>query len=108
MDGVALSRTDAARDPYTPVASSRVGDILREQADLTVAEVTLDVVLSAGEALVGALDADVDVLPSVRVAPCVVSALTGLYRTGGVVGTDVGLYSLRRSPSMRCVRRMLL
>lgn len=62
VDGVALSRTDAARDPYTPVASSRVGDILREQADLTVAEVPLDIVMSAGEALAGALDADVDVL----------------------------------------------
>ncbi|CAN5278434.1 four-carbon acid sugar kinase family protein [soil metagenome] len=62
VDGVALSRTDAARDPYTPVASSRVADILRAQADLTVAEVPLDVVLEAGEALSGALDADVDVL----------------------------------------------
>lgn len=61
VDGVPLSQTEVARDPRGPVDRSRVADLLRQQSDLDVAEVTLDVVIAGHEELRVALDRDVDV-----------------------------------------------
>lgn len=61
VDGVPLSRTEAARDPRSPVDRSRVRDLLTQQSDLTVTEVTLDTVIAGGGELRFALDNDADV-----------------------------------------------
>lgn len=61
VDGVPLSQTEVARDPRGPVDRSRVADLLRQQSDLDVTEVTLDVVIAGHEDLRLALDNDVDV-----------------------------------------------
>lgn len=62
VDGVALTQTDAARDPFTPVGSSRVSEIIAHQCDRSVREVPLDIVMASGDRLATALRADVDVL----------------------------------------------
>lgn len=62
VDDVAVARSAAGTDPRGPVTSSRVGDILHQQTDLTVAEVHLDVVQGAEEELVEAVAQDADVL----------------------------------------------
>lgn len=61
VDGVPLSQTDVARDPRGPVTESRVTNLVRSQADLSVREVTLDTVIAGREALRDALDSDADV-----------------------------------------------
>jgi uncharacterized protein YgbK (DUF1537 family) len=62
VDGVALTETDAARDPLDPVRSSRVASIVAAQTDCSVAEVPLDVVLAAGRELLTALRRPADVV----------------------------------------------
>jgi D-threonate/D-erythronate kinase len=55
VEGVAVARSPAGRDHLTPVTSSRVADVVRQQTDLTVREVHLDVVQDAEEVLAQAL-----------------------------------------------------
>jgi D-threonate/D-erythronate kinase len=62
VDGVALSETDAARDPLDPVRSSRVASIVAAQTDCSIAEVPLDVVLAGGRELLSALRRPADVV----------------------------------------------
>jgi uncharacterized protein YgbK (DUF1537 family) len=62
VDRVALTETDAARDPLDPVRSSRVASIVAAQTDCSVAEVPLDVVLADGRELRSALRQRVDVV----------------------------------------------
>jgi len=62
VDGIALTETDAARDPLDPVRSSRVGSIVAAQTDCSIAEVPLDVVLAGGCELLAALRQPVDVV----------------------------------------------
>jgi D-threonate/D-erythronate kinase len=57
VDGVAVARSAAGRDHLSPVTSSRVADVVRQQTDLPVDEVHLDVVQGDGEALLAALGA---------------------------------------------------
>lgn len=44
VDGVAVAESPAGRDHLSPVTSSRVADVIRQQTDLVVGEVHLDVV----------------------------------------------------------------
>jgi D-threonate/D-erythronate kinase len=60
VDGVAVARSPAGRDHLTPVTSSRVADIVRQQTDLVVREVHLDVVQDEDDVLVHALGRDGD------------------------------------------------
>lgn len=65
VDGVAVARSPAGRDPLTPVTYSRVADVVRQQTDLVVREVHLDVVQDEEDVLVRALgggDGAADVL----------------------------------------------
>jgi uncharacterized protein YgbK (DUF1537 family) len=62
VDGVALTETEAARDPLDPVRSSRVASIVADQTDRSIAEVPLDVVLAGGRELLTALRGPVDVV----------------------------------------------
>ena len=62
VDGVALTETDAARDPLDPVRSSRVAGIVAAQTDRSIAEVPLDLVLEGGRELLAALRQPVDVV----------------------------------------------
>ncbi len=55
VDGVPLSRTDVASDPFTPVRHSRVKTILAAQTARTITEIGLDVVEQGTAALVVAL-----------------------------------------------------
>jgi D-threonate/D-erythronate kinase len=67
VDGVAVARSPAGRDHLTPVTSSRVADIVRQQTDLVVREVHLDVVQDEEEVLVRALGQDGDDVADVLV-----------------------------------------
>jgi D-threonate/D-erythronate kinase len=62
VDGVALTETDAARDPLDPVRSSRVASIVAAQTDRSIAEVPLDLVLAGGRELQAALRRSTDVV----------------------------------------------
>ena len=62
VDGVALTETDAARDPLDPVRSSRVASIVAAQTDRSIAEVPLDLVLAGGRELLAALRGSADVV----------------------------------------------
>jgi uncharacterized protein YgbK (DUF1537 family) len=62
VDGVALTETDAARDPLDPVRSSRVASIVAAQTDRSIAEVPLDLVLAGGHELLAALRSSADVV----------------------------------------------
>ncbi|HEX8133137.1 MAG TPA: four-carbon acid sugar kinase family protein [Actinomycetes bacterium] len=62
VDGVALTETDAARDPLDPVRSSRVASIVAAQTDRSIAEVPLDLVLAGGRELPAALRSSADVV----------------------------------------------
>ncbi|GAA4054448.1 four-carbon acid sugar kinase family protein [Actinomadura miaoliensis] len=76
VDGVPLTETDAARDPLSPIAASRVATLLRAQTALGVGEIALDIVQAGQEALVRAMRADrSDVLVCDAVTPGHVSAL---------------------------------
>lgn len=55
VDGVPLTETSAGRDPFTPVRSSRVADVLREGTSRSVAELPLDVVQSGARAVADVL-----------------------------------------------------
>ena len=55
VDGVAVARSPAGRDHLTPVTSSRVADVVRQQAELTVREIHLDVVQDDEDVLTQAL-----------------------------------------------------
>lgn len=55
VDGVPLAETPAARDPLTPVTSSRVATLLRAGCTRPVCELPLDVVESGVHAVVAAL-----------------------------------------------------
>ncbi|HZD67996.1 MAG TPA: four-carbon acid sugar kinase family protein [Actinomycetes bacterium] len=62
VDGIALTETDAARDPLDPVRSSRVASIVAAQTDRSIAEVPLDLVLAGRPELLCALRQPVDVV----------------------------------------------
>jgi D-threonate/D-erythronate kinase len=62
VDGIALTETDAARDPLDPVRSSRVASIVAAQTDRSIAEVPLDLVLAGGRELSAALRSSTDVV----------------------------------------------
>jgi D-threonate/D-erythronate kinase len=62
VDGIALTETDAARDPLDPVRSSRVASIVAGQTDRSIAEVPLDLVLAGGRELLAALRSSADVM----------------------------------------------
>jgi uncharacterized protein YgbK (DUF1537 family) len=62
VDGIALTETDAARDPLDPVRSSRVASIVAAQTDRSIAEVPLDLVLAGGRELLAALRSSTDVV----------------------------------------------
>jgi uncharacterized protein YgbK (DUF1537 family) len=62
VDGIALTETDAARDPLDPVRSSRVASIVAAQTDRSIAEVPLDLVLAGGRELLAALRGSADVV----------------------------------------------
>jgi D-threonate/D-erythronate kinase len=55
VEGVAVARSPAGRDHLTPVTSSRVADVVRQQTDLVVREVHLDVVQDDEDVLARAL-----------------------------------------------------
>ncbi|MER7398422.1 four-carbon acid sugar kinase family protein [Streptomyces sp. NPDC000151] len=55
VDGVPLTRTAVARDPFDPVRHSRVAALLGEQTARTTAELPLDVVEAGIERVVAAL-----------------------------------------------------
>lgn len=55
VDGVALARSPAGRDHLSPVTSSRVADVVRQQTGLVVGEVHLDLVQGDEGTLVDAL-----------------------------------------------------
>jgi D-threonate/D-erythronate kinase len=55
VEGVAVARSAAGRDHLSPVTSSRVADVVRQQTDLVVREVHLDVVQDAEDVLTRAL-----------------------------------------------------
>jgi uncharacterized protein YgbK (DUF1537 family) len=62
VDGIALTETDAARDPLDPVRSSRVASIVAAQTDRSIAEVPLDLVLAGSRELLAALRSPTDVV----------------------------------------------
>ena len=62
VDGIALTETDAARDPLDPVRSSRVASIVAAQTDRSIAEVPLDLVLAGGRELLAALRSSTDLV----------------------------------------------
>ncbi|MEV0373927.1 four-carbon acid sugar kinase family protein [Streptomyces sp. NPDC050636] len=55
VDGVPLTRTAVARDPFDPVRHSRVTEVLRAQSGRSAAELTLDVVERGPDAVAAAL-----------------------------------------------------
>jgi D-threonate/D-erythronate kinase len=55
VEGVAVARSAAGRDHLTPVTSSRVADVVRQQSELVVREVHLDVVQDDEDVLTDAL-----------------------------------------------------
>jgi D-threonate/D-erythronate kinase len=57
VEGVAVARSAAGHDHLTPVTSSRVADVVRQQTDLVVREVHLDVVQDDEDVLTRALAA---------------------------------------------------
>lgn len=57
VDGVPLGETSAARDPLSPVDSSRVATVLRRGTRRSIAEVPLDVVESGVDAVTAGLTA---------------------------------------------------
>jgi D-threonate/D-erythronate kinase len=72
VEGVAVARSAAGRDHLTPVTSSRVADVVRQQSDLVVREVHLDVVQDEEDVLTDALanrsaEGDGQVVPDVLV-----------------------------------------
>jgi uncharacterized protein YgbK (DUF1537 family) len=62
VDGVPLAETAAARDPLTPVESSRVATILRRGTRRPVTEIPLDVVGRGADAMAAALTATAEPL----------------------------------------------
>jgi uncharacterized protein YgbK (DUF1537 family) len=63
VDGVPVAETEAARDPFGPVTTSRVATLLAAQTRLRTAEVALDVTAAGPDALAGALaDVDADIV----------------------------------------------
>ena len=93
VDGVALTQTDAARDPFTPVRSARVSEIVAAQCDRSVSEVPLDVVMASGERLARALRADADVLVCDAVTPLdlitIAEAAVAAARAAGITWLSV-------------------
>ena len=57
VDGVPLAETSAARDPLTPVRSSRVAAVLRAGTTRGIAEIPLDTVQDGPDAVAAALSA---------------------------------------------------
>ncbi|UQA98132.1 four-carbon acid sugar kinase family protein [Streptomyces halobius] len=55
VDGVPLTRTAVARDPFDPVRHARVAEVLRTQSERNTAELTLDVVERGPDAVAAAL-----------------------------------------------------
>ncbi|MGH3312881.1 MAG: four-carbon acid sugar kinase family protein [Streptomyces sp.] len=55
VDGVPLTRTAVARDPFDPVRHSRIAAVLGEQSTRSTAEVALDVVEQGPDAVAAAL-----------------------------------------------------
>ncbi|MET7765979.1 four-carbon acid sugar kinase family protein [Streptomyces sp. NPDC005393] len=62
VDGVPLTRTAVARDPFDPVRHSRVAAVLGDQSALTVTEIPLDIVEYGPEAVAAALRTSADVV----------------------------------------------
>jgi D-threonate/D-erythronate kinase len=58
VDGVAVARSPAGRDHLSPVTSSRVAEVIRQQTDLSIHEVHLDVVQADEATLVDTLHGD--------------------------------------------------
>ncbi|MCM2579745.1 four-carbon acid sugar kinase family protein, partial [Streptomyces meridianus] len=62
VDGVPLTRTPVAHDPFDPVRHSRIAAVIAEQSALTTAEIPLDVVEDGPDAVVQRLRHPADVL----------------------------------------------
>ena len=62
VDGVPLTRTAVAHDPFDSVRHSRIASVLGEQSGRSTAEVPLDVVEDGPDAVLGALRQRADVL----------------------------------------------
>jgi uncharacterized protein YgbK (DUF1537 family) len=85
VDGVPLAETDAARDPFSPITTSRVATLLRRQSGATVGEVSLDVLQAGHDALLRTLrDDPAGVLVCDAVTP---AHLTALARAAAAAGT---------------------
>jgi uncharacterized protein YgbK (DUF1537 family) len=72
VDGIPVAETEAARDPFGPVTTSRVATLLAAQTRLRTAEVALDVVQAGPDALArafaAAADADIVICDAVTAA----------------------------------------
>ena len=62
VDGVPLTRTPVAHDPFDPVRHSRVAAVIGEQSSLSTAEIPLDVVEDGPDAVLEALHRPADIL----------------------------------------------
>ncbi|MGH2819646.1 MAG: four-carbon acid sugar kinase family protein, partial [Actinomycetota bacterium] len=87
LDGVPLAETEAARDPLSPVTSSRVVDVVTGRSDLELAELTgadlrdrdaLERALSSGPVGVVCDAGDDDDLAAIAAAAVAVAARTGV------------------------------
>ena len=57
VDGVPIAETEFGRDPRTPVRTSRIAQIIREQCSYAVSEIDLKLVRRGPRALAAAIDA---------------------------------------------------
>lgn len=75
IDGVPIAETDAGRDPFRPVRTSRVAELLRAQTLLRTSEITLPTVRAGPDILARALDTDADILVCDAVSTADLTAL---------------------------------
>ena len=74
VDGIPVAETEAARDPFTPVTTSRVATLLGGQTRLRTAEIALDVVQAGPDALARALAAAADIAADILICDAVTAA----------------------------------
>jgi uncharacterized protein YgbK (DUF1537 family) len=100
VDGVPVAETDAARDPFSPVTTSRVATLLAGQTRLRTAEVALDIIQAGPDPLARALEVDADVVICDAVTAAHLNALARAAAPSNWLSVDSGPFGAALAEAM--------